>query len=502
MKQRRMLYSGLIALTLGFGVVIGTVVSERATATQDSPAQLVIPDPVQLSNIFSQIAEQLGPTVVNIEVESTVEAAQIPDLFDFFGGNPFGLQPDIPEDQQAPQARSTGSGFIVDPSGYIVTNRHVIDGASRIKVQLQDDAEFEATVVGEDEETDLAVIRIETNRTLPAVRMGNSDSAGVGDWVLALGSPFGFDQSLTAGIVSAKGRDVPGGQVFQRFIQTDAAINPGNSGGPLVNMSGEVIGVNTAIISNTRQFAGLGFAMPSNVVADVYNQIVTRGRVSRGYIGIQMNGNPLMTEAAGVDEGVFVDSVSPGGPSESAGMQTGDVIVAVNGIPTPDNNDLLQAVASQRVGATVPITVVRAGEERTLNVVVADRAEGLAAINGTPAPTPRGGRDNDEETATRLGIRVRSIPAQVRGLPGGRDLSGVIVASVEPSSVAADAGLRRDMIISQVTANGEYHEIAEVSDFVDALGSLAPGTTAAFRVHYRPDQGTEFIQTYLPFRVP
>src|SRR5271167_1660218 len=310
-------YTLTILATLTLGILIGTIISkgvrgQESKKSSDSATPLTIPSPVQLSNQFSQIAKQLEPSVVNINTESTVKAPprrrrgnpdqgegggddQNPfdDFFDrFFGGQGGGNQGAIPE-------RSLGSGVIVDAKGYIVTNRHVVEKADRIRVRLQDDppgVQHDAKVIGEDSETDLAVIKIDLDRPVPSAKMGNSDGMEVGDWVLAIGSPFGQVGTVTAGIVSAKGRDIVPGRQFQTFIQTDAAINPGNSGGPLVNMNGEVIGINTAILSETNAYAGVGFALPSRTVVEVYNQLTGPDhRVSRGSIGIMFQGqdNPV-----------------------------------------------------------------------------------------------------------------------------------------------------------------------------------------------------------------
>src|SRR5207244_111936 len=289
MTKKRLLYLTLIIATLTIGVVIGTIVSGGVKAGEQKAQALVIPDPVSLSNAFSQIAANLAPAVVNISTESAPETPvrnrtdrnrnQDPrqfDPFDFF--NFFGA-PDLPDRNE--RMRSLGTGFIVDKAGYILTNHHVVDKATKITVRLEDKSEYQAKVIGSDEETDLAVIRIEAGRDLPVAKMGNSESVKVGDWVLAIGSPFTLDHTVTHGIISAKGRDtLPGGgtRAFQSFLQTDAAINPGNSGGPLVNMAGEVIGINTAIISETRQSAGLGFALPSNAAVKVYNQLINGGK--------------------------------------------------------------------------------------------------------------------------------------------------------------------------------------------------------------------------------
>src|SRR3989454_4129801 len=297
MTKKRLLYLTLILATLTIGVVIGTIVSGGVKAGEQKAQAIVIPDPVSLSNTFSQIAANLAPAVVNISTEAAPENPtrnrsernrnQDPrqfDPFDFF--NFFGA-PDLPDRNE--KVRSLGTGFIVDRAGYILTNHHVVDKATKITVRLEDKSEYQAKVIGSDEETDLAVIRIEAGRDLPVAKMGNSESVKVGDWVLAIGSPFTLDHTVTHGIISAKGRDtLPGGgtRAFQSFLQTDAAINPGNSGGPLVNMAGEVIGINTAIISETRQSAGLGFALPSNAAVKVYNQLVQNGKVTRGGVGI------------------------------------------------------------------------------------------------------------------------------------------------------------------------------------------------------------------------
>jgi serine protease Do len=497
MERRRILYSGFIVITLALGIAIGTVVSERVSATQQ-PNTLTVPDPVELSNGFASIANQVGPAVVNIDVESTRETPgvavpdQFRDFFDFFGDQ-------APQPDQSRPVQSLGSGFIVDAAGYILTNNHVIDGADAITIRLSDDSEYEGTVIGVDVETDLAVVKIDVGRDLPIARVGNSDAVNPGDWVLALGSPFGFERTLTAGIISAKGRDVPGGGQFQQFIQTDAAINPGNSGGPLVNMAGEVIGINTAIISNTQQFAGLGFAMPSNIAIDVYNQIVTGGRVTRGSIGITYNGNPdpALIQAFGLDHGVVVTSVYPGGPAEQAGFQPSDVITDIAGEPVTDGDRLLQIVAMQGVGETVPITVYRSGDELTLNVMIADR-EVLFGNQTTVVQPPTGSGDVE----TELGIRVQDITPQARSLPGGENLRGVMIESVEAGSEADEAGLARGMIISRIVAGRQNLEIASVSDFSSAVQSVESGTTIAFMVMIRNPQTNEFVNQFLPMTVP
>ncbi len=335
LKAHRWVYSFSIVATLALGILIGSVVSYGVKGKEGQKSSdatpLTVPSPKQLSSVFSHIAKELGPCVVNINTESTIKnphrrrGGQSPDddenggggngMDDFF--NRFFGGQGGPNGDAAIRERSLGSGVIVDPKGYIVTNRHVVDKADRIRVRLQDDppgVQHEAKVIGEDEETDLAVIKIDLDRPVPAAKMGNSDGMEVGDWVLAIGSPFNQVGTVTAGIVSAKGRDIVPLRQFQSFIQTDAAINPGNSGGPLVNMDGEVIGINTAILSETNSYAGLGFSLPSNTVVQVYNQLIgPEHRVARGSIGIKFDAveNPAITRVYGNGTGVTVSDVVP-----------------------------------------------------------------------------------------------------------------------------------------------------------------------------------------------
>ena len=350
---------------------------------------LTVPAPQQLSNAFSQIAKQLGPSVVNINTESTIKtprrrrrrdripmttitvAAAVAWMTSSIAssagrggqGGPGGGDGAIRE-------RSLGSGVIVDPKGYIVTNRHVVEKADRIRVRLQDDppgVQHDAKVIGEDQETDLAVIKIDMDRAVPSAKMGNSDSMQVGDWVLAIGSPFGQVGTVTAGIVSAKGRDIVPGRQFQTFIQTDAAINPGNSGGPLVNMNGEVIGINTAILSETNAYAGVGFSLPSNTVVQVYNQLIgPEHRVARGSIGIMFDAveNPAITRVYGAGTGVTVSHVVPGSPADQAGLKVGDTITTVDGKKVTKGTELVAEIASRKPGSKVMLGFLRNGKQQ------------------------------------------------------------------------------------------------------------------------------------------
>src|SRR5215468_1475091 len=340
-KANRLASTLVILLTLSLGILIGTVISGGVRGQEKKSAEaspLSLPAPRQLSNQFAQISKAIEPAVVNINTESTIKPSvrrrggQNPpngdddnnspfgDFFDkFFGGQG--------NDGAPIRERSLGSGVIVDQKGFIVTNRHVVDKADRIRVRLQDDPPgvlHDAKVIGSDQETDLAVIKIEVDHSLPIAKLGNSDSMQVGEWVLAVGSPFGLQATVTAGIVSAKGRNIVPLRQFQSFIQTDAAINPGNSGGPLVNMDGEVIGINTAILTDTNAYAGVGFAMPSNTIVKVYNQLIGPDhRVARGSIGIEFNAqeNPAIARVYGVNSGVTIADVVAGSPADRAGLK-------------------------------------------------------------------------------------------------------------------------------------------------------------------------------------
>src|SRR6185312_1273387 len=370
LKAQRLVSSLIILLTLTIGILIGTVLSRSGVRGNSSAAPdaalLPMQTPQQLSNTFGQVAKQVEPAVVNINTESNPKPRRrlrrgqgqgddnqgddLQDFFNRFFGGQQGGQGDQggggDDDQPNPfgdgpgggRSRSLGSGVILNSNGYIITNFHVVDGADRIRVRLKDDPvgiQHDAKIVGIDRETDLAVIKIEPPKDKPlvAAALGDSDAMGIGDWVLAMGSPFGLENTVTAGIVSARGRNINPARQFQSFIQTDAAINPGNSGGPLVNMRGEVIGINTAIYTQSFGYQGVGFAMPSNTVREVYDQLTSaEHRVARGSIGVTFNPQtPALARVYGVKEGVTISGVTPGQGAERAGLQAEDTITAVNG---------------------------------------------------------------------------------------------------------------------------------------------------------------------------
>jgi serine protease Do len=413
------------------------------------------------------------------------------DFFDrFFGGGPGG------DGGQDMRARSLGSGVIVDPKGYIVTNYHVVERADKISVNLMGDpptVTYPATVVGTDRETDLAVIKIEAKKTLPAAKMGNSDSLQVGDWVLAVGSPFGLNQTVTAGIVSAKGRNIVPQRQFQSFIQTDAAINPGNSGGPLVDMRGEVVGINTAIFTQSNGYQGVGFAMPSNTVVQVYNQLIgPEHKVLRGSIGVTFNAqpDPAIARVYGVQNGVVIAGVESSGPAAKAGLQVGDAIVAIDGKRIKDGDDLVADIAGRKPGSNAKLTIVRNGKEQDINVAIADRAKLFASRLG----------DEEEEgeeaqpKESKLGMTVRAITPEIADRMQLPNRNGVLVQDVKSGGFADNAGVQRGDVILEINRQVVNNE----DQFSKIEAGLKSGQDVVFLVRRGRGGGTIFLAGTLP----
>jgi len=388
---------------------------------------------------------------------------------------------------------------VVDTKVYILTNRHVVEKADRIRVRFQDDppgVQHDAKVIGTDQETDLAVIKVEVDHPLPVAKMGNSDGAQVGDWVLAIGSPFGQAGTVTAGIVSAKGRDIVPGRQFQTFIQTDAAINPGNSGGPLVNMNGEIIGINTAILSETNAYAGIGFALPSKTVAEVYNQLTgPEHKVSRGSIGIMFDAveNPAIARVYGSGSGVTVSSVVPGSPADQAGLKVGDTITTVDGKKVSKGSELVADIASRKPGSKVNLGFLRNGKQQDTAVTIADRAKLFAARLGED-------QDNEDENTpkqSKFGITVRKVTPEMADRLDMAAGKGVIVQDVKPNSFAEDVNLARGDIILEINKQPVNNE----EEFSKIESSLKSGQDVVFLVRQRGtsrQDGTIFLAGTLP----
>jgi serine protease Do len=499
-QKQKLLSFSLLLFTLSIGILIGTLLTHGVSAQKSAGAPdatpLVIPDPVQLSTAFSQLAKKLEPSVVNITSTSLPKQApstgnrrrqqqvvpQDPgddqgfDLFRFFQG-PFG---DSPQGQQ--RRDGTGSGVIVDPNGYILTNNHVVDGADRLKVHLTGDpvgTDYEAKLIGVDLETDLAVIKIDVPQKLPVAKIGNSDAVQVGDWAVAIGSPFGLEATVTAGIISAKERSLPDARQFQHFLQTDAAINPGNSGGPLLNIKGEVIGINTAIATNSSGYQGVGFALPINTAVTTYNQLIKSGKVVRGSIGVTLEAqaSPDLFRVYGASQGAFVRTVQKGSPAADAGLKEGDVIVSLNGKPIAKSDDLVNVVAETPVGSKATLGLVRDGKRTDVPVMIGDRAQIYAENPLVAGPRPGGGSSRGESSESMFGIYVRNLePADIED-SGFPEKSGVLVTRVDPTSFGDDIGLAPNDVVTEINRQ----PVKTVADLQRIQATLKPGMSVAFR---------------------
>lgn len=499
----------LFVLTLGIG--IGTLVSYRVGAVAPGDSQLRVQGDgkplvggaaLALSQAFEEVARLVEPAVVNINTEAVVkrqtkrrETPERPEredpMEDFF--RRFFNNPNLPDNYTR---QSLGSGVIVDPKGYIITNSHVVEGATKIKVSLKEGQQYTAQIIAADSLSDIAVIKIEGTKELPFAKIGNAKALKVGDWVLAIGSPFGLEQTVTAGIISATGRVFPDAStaattamLFNDYLQTDAAINPGNSGGPLVNMNGEIVGINTFIQTTGRSNAGVGFAVPAHIFVNAYNQIMDKGKVTRGYIGVSMNTfpfTPAMAQFFGVKQGAGVlitglsdDSgkVADRGPAAQAGMKPEDVVVEFDSKKILSVQDLRLAVANTPPGRKAKVRVVRHGEEKELEVAVAERR--LEDQEGEKGAFSF--EEKEEQPKPEIGLRFDTVPAQL-----AQELKisgGAIVEEVKPGSLAEEAGLaspdqgwETDIIVS---ANGK--PISAAQDLFNLIKNLKTGETAVLK---------------------
>jgi serine protease Do len=522
---RRYLPPILIALTLGLGIVIGTLVAHGVGAAKASGGAtdallLPAPSPVELSNSFAKVADALEPAVVNISTQSTIhinrrrssgrDNGQLGDFFDRFFqfGPPEGLPPDV-------RTQSLGSGIILDKAGYILTNYHVIvqeyddRPVDRMRVEVYGDDQkpkgYEGRIVGKDRDTDLAVIKIDAGRPLPFAPLGDSDSVRVGDWVLAIGSPFGLYSTVTAGIISAKGRNIedgPEGQ-FKHFLQTDAAINPGNSGGPLVNLGGQVIGINTAIATRRGTYDGVDFAIPSNTARKVYNSIISSGMVRRGAIGVTFDrrneNNPVILHMFGADHGVVIDNVESGSPAERAGLQRGDVITSVEGKPVRSGDDLVGMVSDAPIGRKLSVEALRDGKALKTEIEVGDRSQIVRVIPGAPET----GKPEEAEAPPAGGVLGASVHNLTKDqsqelmtqlhLPSPQ---GVIVTEVEGGGFASDLGVQPGDVILGINRKA----VANTDDFTRLQSQFKSGSDVLLLIARRSQRA--FITLYLADRLP
>ncbi|MGC2639773.1 MAG: trypsin-like peptidase domain-containing protein [Acidobacteriaceae bacterium] len=552
LRYNRLASTFTILATLTAGILAGSVIAhsvrgQESQVNSSDATPLKIPPARDLSNDFTKIAKEVGPAVVNINTEilpkeqqrrryphgmvpfGTPNQQQPPDGDDgnggdddqgpqggqdgqggqgglqdffnrFFGMGPGGGQPD----ESGQERESLGSGFIVDPRGYIITNNHVVDKADRIFVTLADDPAGSqgrpAKLVGVDKPTDIAVIKIQTDTPLPTVKVGDSDGVQVGDWAIAIGEPFGLSKTVTAGIISSKNRTVEPGTEgeFQHFLQTDAAINPGNSGGPLLDMAGEVIGVNTAIFTQSAGNEGIGFAMPSNTVVNVYNQLIGPGhKVIRGSIGISFQPNPSSAVARvyGFKSGVIISAVGPGLPAANAGLKAGDIITTIDGKPVKDGDDLVAIISEYKPGTNVDIGYLRNGQAAHATVTVGEREKVMEAMNNQANNQNEQGQNGPSGNATpaKLGITVSELP---QGAPAG--LHGVLIQSVKPGSFADEIGVGDFQGAVIVSVN--KHLVNNVDDFKTIVAGLHSGDDVVLEVvdPQNPARGNSYLGGTLP----
>ncbi|WP_096786264.1 DegQ family serine endoprotease [Rhodobacter sp. CZR27] len=470
-----------LALMLGLGLALAQAVTAHA---QGAPAS------------FASLAEKISPAVVNITT-ATVVAAPAQNSPMVPEGSPFEdffrdfMDPEN-RDQGPRRSEALGSGFVISEDGYIVTNNHVIEGADDIQIEFFSGKKLEAKLVGTDPKTDIALLKVESDTPLPFVSFGNSDLARVGDWVVAMGNPLGQGFSVSAGIVSARNRALSG--TYDDYIQTDAAINRGNSGGPLFNMDGQVIGVNTAILSPNGGSIGIGFSMASNVVTKVVAQLRQFGETRRGWLGVRIQDvTPDVAEAMGLKEskGALVTDV-PEGPAKESGMQAGDVIVTFDGSPVADTRDLVRRVADAPIGEAVRVVVMREGKTRTLSIVLGRREE--AENEGPTAP---GGPEKPAEpsSAEVLGLTVAPLTAEQAGemgLPGGTE--GLAVTDVDPASEAYAKGLREGDVITEAG----QQKVTGIKDLQDRIEEAREAGRKSLLLLIRRGGDPRFVALSLP----
>lgn len=513
LRKLRIWIAALGVACLLAGIGIGAMLSGRPTGAQ--PEMQIARAPEALSASFAEIARRVEPAVVNIETTQTpVEISEKDEDKEDQSTNPLLEQYQYRRRPRTPN-HGIGSGFIVNSKGYILTNYHVIEDAARIIVGLQSGEKYRGTIVGFDPETDVAVIKIETPKDLPTVTLGDSNAAQVGDWVLAMGSPFGLDQTVTAGIISKKERESPYFNVFQRFLQTDAAINRGNSGGPLVNMRGEVIGMNSQIATSTGDYNGIGFALPANETNFVYKQLIAQGRVKRGYLGITLDSvHDEFAKVYGLSEakGAIITTVTATEnnqptPASKIGLQPSDIIVDFEGAPVLNAQDLIQRVASTPVGQQVTLSFLRdvngKFEKKTVSVELGERPSSLAAREFV-APEKATPKNNDPRGNTlRLGVTLAELTPQLladRHLTG---VQGLYVKEIDPNGLVAELRVPPRggpaMYEGDVIHRINRTPVTSLADFQRVLNGLKAGDPIVLNVIRRDPRSERQVPLIVQF---
>jgi len=467
-KATRGVGGGTRLTTMRF-VILGLMVLCSATSAmaQDMGTESLR----ESGRAFADIARSVSPAVVYIQVDKVVERQAVQDLSPFNDDlfqRFFGAPPSTQGRSQQRHATGQGSGFLISEDGYILTNNHVVDGADKVTVRLEDGREFTAKTVGTDAHADVAVVKVDA-KNLPVLQLGDSDRLQVGEWVVAIGNPFGLSHTLTAGIVSAKGRNAVGISDYEDFIQTDAAINPGNSGGPLVNLSGEVVGMNTAIFSRTGGYMGIGFAIPVNMAKEIARQLIETGTVTRGYLGVMIQPlTPDLAEGLGIDvsQGVLVADVSEDSPAAKAGLKSGDVVVEFDGVPVATIGEFRNMVSTVPPGTSKSITVLRDSKRKNLTVVL-----GKLQDDNVVAAT-------EQQPMDELGLAVEPLTPERAEQFGIQQDSGVVISEIEPGSAAAEAHLRPGMVIDHVGRSA----VSSVKDFQQAITKERHASSIMMRV--------------------
>jgi len=475
-----------LAAVAAISIIAGVILSAKLDWTSSSDAGSFLKESssgkpvaaaVSPGGNFVELANKLSPTVVNISTTQAVNLRErpvvpFPDFktpFDEFFGDDFNKFYNVPRGEFKRQ--SLGSGFIINKDGYILTNQHVIDNATEILVTLSESKkDYKAAVIGQDRKLDIALIKIEAG-DLPAVTIGDSEALQVGEWVLAIGNPFGLGGTVTAGIVSQKGRVIGAGP-YDNFIQTDASINPGNSGGPLFNVRGEVVGINTAIIAGGQ---GLGFATPINMVKDILTQLKEKGKITRGWIGVSVQElTPELAANFGLNEakGALISSVNASEPADAAGIKAGDIITAFDNKPINDISDLPRTVANTAPGKTAVVKVVRDGAEMTLNIKVGTRTD---EEGEETAARPD---EQDQSPDTKFGLSTGPITPEIGRRFGITETEGVVITVVRPDTPAANAGLRRGDVIREINRT----PIKDIRDYNRAIADAGKKDSALFLV--------------------